>query len=57
MAGGQYWSQWFPAVRRELLLRQDAEGKWTDAHGESYATAMALIILQMPQRYLPIFQR
>jgi len=57
LAGGQYWSQWFPAIRRELLLRQDAEGKWADAHGESYGTAMALIILQMPQRYLPIFQR
>ena len=57
LAGGQYWKQWFPAIRRELLLRQDSEGKWADAHGESYGTAMALIILQMPQRYLPIFQR
>ena len=57
LAGGQYWKQWFPAIRRELLLRQDTEGKWSDAHGESYGTAMALIILQMPQRYLPIFQR
>jgi len=57
LAGGQYWKQWFPAIRRELLLRQDTEGKWADAHGESYGTAMALIILQMPQRYLPIFQR
>jgi hypothetical protein len=57
LAGGQYWKQWFPGIRRELLLRQDAEGKWADAHGESYGTAMALIILQMPQRYLPIFQR
>lgn len=57
LAGGQYWRQWFPAIRRELLLRQDSEGKWADAHGEAYGTAMALIILQMPQRYLPIFQR
>jgi hypothetical protein len=25
--------------------------------GESYATSSALLILQMPRRYLPIFQR
>ena len=57
LAGGSHWSQWFPAIRRELLLRQEADGKWSDPHGESYASAMALIILQMPNRYLPIFQR
>lgn len=57
LAGGNYWSQWFPAVRRELLLRQEPDGKWSDAHGESFGTAMATIILQMPNRYLPIFQR
>lgn len=56
-AGGDYWTQWFPAVRRELLLRQDAGGFWSSTHGESYGTAMAMIILQVPNRYLPIFQR
>lgn len=57
LAGGDFWRQWFPAVRTELRRRQDAGGYWSSPHGESYGTAMALIILQMPNRYLPIFQR
>ena len=57
LAGGDFWKQWFPAIRREVLFRQESDGKWSDPHGESYGSAMALIIIQMPNRYLPIFQR
>ena len=58
LAGGDRWSKWWPAVRAELLSRQQADGSWADAQsGEAYATAMALIVLQMPKRYLPIFQK
>lgn len=58
LAGGDWWAQWWPAIRQELLDRQSEEGVWSDsAPGEAYATAMALIVLQMPKRYLPIFQK
>jgi hypothetical protein len=57
LAGGDYWAQWYPAIRQELLAQQQADGSWASPHGESYGTAMALIILQVPNRYLPIFQR
>ena len=58
LAGGTWWKVWWPAVRENLLRRQSANGAWLDHHiGGSYSTAMALIILQMPKRYLPIFQR
>ncbi|MBI1369697.1 MAG: prenyltransferase [Planctomycetes bacterium] len=58
MAGGEYWSHWFPAIRSELLDRQNpTTGDWDGQAGKSYGTAMALIILQMPNRYLPIFQK
>ena len=57
MAGGRYWRTWFPAIRKELLDKQDAAGAWEGQAGKSYGTAMALIILQMPNRYLPIFQK
>ena len=58
LAGGERWSKWWPAVRAELLSRQQADGSWSDAQsGDAYATAMALIVLQMPKRYLPIFQK
>ncbi len=57
-AGGRYWDAWYPAVRDELLARQAAAGYWRDPTvSNEYATAMACIVLQMPESYLPIFQR
>ena len=53
----------------KLVLRNDSpaplararsgpENVWTDfGHGTSYATAMACIILQLPNNYLPILQK
>jgi squalene-hopene cyclase-like protein/prenyltransferase/squalene oxidase-like repeat protein len=58
LAGGESWAKWWPAIREELIKKQDGEGKWEDRSvGYTYATAMSLIILQMPKRYLPIFQK
>lgn len=58
LAGDQWWAAWWPAVREELLSMQLQDGIWDDRGvGESYGTAMALIVLQMPKRYLPIFQK
>jgi hypothetical protein len=59
-AGGNYWSTWFPAIREELLMRSRlrADGAWSDSTiGTDYATAMACIILQIPNNYLPIMQK
>jgi len=56
-AGGNYWAEWFPAIRDELLARVRNGSSWTDWHGASYATAMACIILQLPNNYLPIMQK
>jgi hypothetical protein len=57
-AGGEHWSRWFPAIRDELLMRaRQSGGAWTDPQGTAYATAMALIILQLPNNYLPILQK
>lgn len=58
-AGGDYWRTWFPAVRDELLGRARATGgTWTDQfHGAAYGTAMSLIVLQLPNNYLPILQK
>lgn len=57
LAGDTYWKTWWPAVRAELLENQAPEGYWRGQAGQEYGTAMALIILQMPNRLLPIFQK
>ena len=58
LAGGEHWARWWPAVRTELLETQEDDGSWPDSTvGSEYGTAMALIVLQMPKRYLPIFQK
>ncbi len=58
-AGGSYWSAWFPWIRDELVSRQKAQnnGAWRDQICEHYGTAMACLILQIPNNYLPIFQK
>ena len=55
LAGGTHWAEWYPAVRDELVRRQKPDGSWDGQVSNEYATAMALIILQMPNRYLPVF--
>ncbi len=57
LAGGRYWAAWWPAVSGTLITRQNDSGCWTGGAGQSYATAMALIILQIPDRYLPILEK
>jgi len=56
-AGDERWRAWWPVVRDEIVGRQAPEGSWRGQAGTEYGTAMALIILQMPNRLLPIFQK
>lgn len=53
-AGGAYWIRWYEWIKGDLLDLQEADGSWRDLVGPNYATAMAAIILQMPNQYLPI---
>ncbi len=57
LGGDRYWQRWWPAVRDELIEKQSADGSWRGQAGPEYGTAMALIILQMPNRLLTIFQK
>jgi hypothetical protein len=57
-AGGKRFSTWFPAIRDDLIAKQQQDGNWiAPAEGNECATAMACIVLQIPNNYLPIFQR
>lgn len=52
------WSEYFPVMRDLLVDWQDAEGWWIGDHvGPTYGTAVALLILQLPYKALPIMQR
>jgi prenyltransferase beta subunit len=57
-AGGEHWLKWYPSIRDELLAKQMPDGSWSDSIiNNEYGTAMACLVLQMPNNYLPIFQR
>ena len=53
-AGGQYWVRWYETVKKDLLSLQERDGSWLDLVGSNYATAIAAVILQIPNQYLPI---
>jgi hypothetical protein len=56
LAGGDYWKVYYPAVRDDLIARQSTNGDhWSGDFSEECDSAMALIVLQMPNRYLPVF--
>jgi hypothetical protein len=55
-AGGTHWDTWYPAIRTELLRMHRSDGSWADSSvGQEFGTAMACIILQMPNNFLPVF--
>ena len=55
--GGDLWRTWSQEVWPELLRRQKGDGHWESRFGDEYATAVALLILEIPRGYLPIFER
>jgi hypothetical protein len=59
MAGDQYWDKYFPETRDQLLKMQNkGDGYWEgDGIGRTYGTSIALIVLQLPYKFLPVYQR
>lgn len=55
--GGAEWAAYLPRIRRELLELRHGAPFWDSHMGKSYGTAISLLILQLPLRYLPIYQR
>ena len=58
LAGGEHWAGWWGPSRDEVLSEQMDDGSWDDrTAGPNYGTAMMLIVLQIPKRSLPIYQK
>jgi hypothetical protein len=56
--GGREWERYYRAISLRLASMQSSDGSWMgDQVGTSYGTAIALIVLQLPYQYVPIFQR
>jgi len=56
-AGGADWRDYYRFMRDHFLKRQRPDGSWAGEISGEYCTAMALIVLEMPNELLPIFQR
>jgi hypothetical protein len=55
-AGGEYWNEWYPKIREDLLKNQASDGSWQNSEaGAEFGAAMACIILQIPLNYVPVF--
>lgn len=57
LRGGLIWPRWYGAIRDELLSLQNDDGTWFSFISVDYATACSLIVLQLPNGYLPIFRK
>ena len=55
------FGEYYALMRDHLLTEQQSDGRWLNPRGQgpgdSFGTAVASIILQIPNQYLPIFQR
>lgn len=58
-AGSPYWEPYFEELRAKLLAIQRPDGSWPNdvGPGPAFGTAVAVLILEIPYRFLPIFQR
>ncbi len=54
-----YFDDYFPRLREYLLKEQDTESSgWKhQLYGDAYSTSFALLILQVPLQYLPLFNK
>lgn len=50
------WKSWYPPARDGLLSLQAADGSWEGEAGPVYGTAMSILALSVPFRYLPVYQ-
>jgi hypothetical protein len=48
------WKDWYAAITKDVLDRQQADGSWLDQIDPHYATAMACLVLLTPEGRLAV---
>ncbi|MEE8370434.1 MAG: hypothetical protein V3S00_06670, partial [Dehalococcoidia bacterium] len=56
-AGDASFNYWYPRISKALLEQQRMDGSWTGSESPEFSTALSVLILGAPYRYLPIYQR
>ncbi len=56
-SGKDDFNPYYEKISQSLLTKQRSNGSWSIKEGETYSTAMAILILGVPYRFLPIYQR
>jgi hypothetical protein len=61
-AGEEHYARWYPQIRDALISLQKPDGSWNEGTAEKaetypHKTAMSIIILGTPHRYIPIYQQ
>lgn len=56
---GKGWATWYPKLREQLIKIQNPDGSWTIQYClccRAYATALSVLMLEAPNRLLPLYQ-
>ena len=53
----QDWKNYYRKISNALVSSQSSNGSWHASYGDAYATAISTMILAIPDRFLPLFQK
>jgi hypothetical protein len=56
-AGDKYWDAYYPTAAKQLVSMKKQNGSWSGGVGPVYCTSIALVVLQLPYKFMPIYQR
>ena len=56
-SGDKFFQPWYPKIAATLVNEQWKHGGWNIEQGPIFSTGMAILILGVPYRFVPIYQR
>ena len=57
-SGDADFRAWYPKISAEIVSKQNKnDGSWSGSYGQAYGTSLSILILGVPYRFLPIYQR